>query len=102
MLLAETICFAHRVNRNANGILLLPPASVMIAEETKGPTNADVLPTYGNTYLKSVNKTIKLLLDVRLKIGRKTGTCKELQQYPTSFGDATDICDRGDTSLIIV
>jgi hypothetical protein len=31
-------------NRNANGMLLFPPESVMIADDTNGPINADVLP----------------------------------------------------------
>jgi hypothetical protein len=35
----------HSVNKNANGMLLLSPESVIIAEETKGPMKAEVLPT---------------------------------------------------------
>lgn len=43
---AARLRFAYRANRKANGMLLSPPASLMIADETKGPTNADVFPTY--------------------------------------------------------
>ena len=36
----------YNANKNANGMLSLFPEAVMIAEETRGPINADVLPTY--------------------------------------------------------
>ena len=36
----------HSPNKNANGMLLLFPDAVMIADDTKGPMNAEVLPTY--------------------------------------------------------
>ena len=36
----------YKPNRNANGMLLLFPDAVMIADDTSGPMNADVFPTY--------------------------------------------------------
>lgn len=41
----SAVKYAHSVNKNANGMLLLPPASSIIADDTKGPMKADVLPT---------------------------------------------------------
>ena len=37
--------WTYSAKRNANGILLLFPEAVIIAEVTKGPINEDVFPT---------------------------------------------------------
>ena len=37
---------AHRPNKNANGMLSLFPEADIIASETNGPMNAEVLPIY--------------------------------------------------------
>ena len=39
----------HRPNKNANGMFVLPDAEMM-ADDTNGPTNDDVLPTCGIGY----------------------------------------------------
>ena len=37
---------SHRPNRNVNGMLSLFPEADIIASETNGPMNAEVLPIY--------------------------------------------------------
>ena len=41
----------YRLNRNAKGMLSFPPDASMIAEDTNGPMNALVLPTWARGQL---------------------------------------------------
>ena len=76
----------YNANKNANGMLSLFPEAVMIAEETRGPMNADVLPTYSFSVRKWVcwENRARLVFTTENKAKNK------------------NIWGKGDTSLIIV
>ena len=52
MITTDDCTIAYIANRNANGMLLFPSESSMMADDTKGPTKADVFPTIENSAKK--------------------------------------------------
>ena len=66
----------YKPNRKANGMLLSFPDAVMIADDTNGPINADVFPTYINVQvvvnIKPVDHDIHK--NIPLKIVQRRGT----------------------------
>lgn len=70
-----SIGVTYSPNRNAKGMLLFPSEAVIMADETKGPMNADVLPTYHMTMDPEFRRTKRGKYNhLPLRITRKTGT----------------------------
>jgi hypothetical protein len=65
---------AHRPNRNVNGMLSLFPEADIIASETNGPMNAEVLPIYRILPQRMTHVYDRVGLLPR-RTGQRKGTC---------------------------
>ena len=76
----------YRLNRNAKGMLSFPPDASMIAEDTNGPMNALVLPTWARGQLTFVDFLLKIDPPEKGFSSSTKGVCPQRKTYSLGKG----------------